>query len=260
MSSSEAQTAETALRRIVEDAYRAFRRDDPPRGFNVCHCNVCMTEAAEREMASTPLREIPSGLLAEYTNSAHGWNDAAIADDMRYLLPRYLELIAADDAPDHLGSDIVLRRLKEAEWRVRWPKGQAAVLERFFPAYVRVRLMNLSTVEWPVGWLLADDIRDALTLTVTAGAPLRPVLDAWDAAGDPHAAIHMAALRRYLGSRDGAWTLRSSFLESDHKGEAVLIGEFLMRPGVDKRLEAAFFMTDDPRLQKIVSDAIGMGG
>ena len=60
----------------------------------VCNCPVCVAPETERELIRTPLQQMSSGLLAEYTHSAHGW-DGKIADDFRYFLPRYFELIAA---------------------------------------------------------------------------------------------------------------------------------------------------------------------
>jgi hypothetical protein len=34
-----------------------------------------MSEEDERLLLKTPLRDIPAGLLAEYTNSGHDWDD-----------------------------------------------------------------------------------------------------------------------------------------------------------------------------------------
>jgi hypothetical protein len=45
-------------------------------------------------------------------------------NEMRYFLPRYLELIAIDDIPDHTLPEKCLRRLAEAEWRTNWPEAE----------------------------------------------------------------------------------------------------------------------------------------
>jgi len=244
------------LKSIVEDSYQVF---DPYRlegTLAVCHCNCCMTTETERLLLKTPLREIPSDLLAEYTNSAHGWDDGPVARQMRHFLPRYFELIAAGDPPDTMGLDICLRRLGYAGWRERWPAKEREILDGFFEALVRDGALRLGMVKWPVGWKLGFDLTDVLTCVITAKGSLDRVLGAWDEAGDPPAAIHMAALRERVLVETGRTYLHSAYLAGDYDREADTIGAFLMRPEVDRRLEEAFFTVTDPRLQKILSDSM----
>lgn len=244
------------LKTIVEDAYRVFGRYRPESGtLTVCICNVCMTVETERELIKTPLREIPSNLLAEYTNSAHDWDDGPVAREMRYFLPRYLELIAEYDPPDNMGIDICLRRIGRGGWRSKWPAEEEDVIDRFLDAFLVASLSRLELVLWPVGWRLDFDLADVLTMIVTAGGNLDRALAAWEGADDPGAAIHMAALRDDVLTLNGRPCLDNPFLE-DHREEADRIGDFLMRPEVDKRIGEAFFSVSDPRLQQILSDAM----
>ncbi len=85
------------------------------------------------------------------------------------------------------------------------------------------------------------------------------MLAAWDAAADPAAAIHMASLRRQLATRRGRPYLHSAFLadKDAHIAAADAIGAFLLRPKVAARIEGALPAVDDPRLQRLLSDAIG---
>jgi len=92
------------LKAAIDDATRVFARYTITWPLTVCHCDCCMTDETERALIATPLKEIPAELLAEYTNSAHAWDDDTVAREMRYFLPRYMELIAHNDPPDHLGS------------------------------------------------------------------------------------------------------------------------------------------------------------
>lgn len=245
-----------ALTAIVEESYRVFGGYALGPALTVCRCPVCMAPKTERELITTPLSQLQSPLLAEYTNSAHGWDDDCVATEMRYFLPRYLELIALNNAPDHLGLPACLRRLAEADWRSKWPAQEIDLLDRFFAELVVSSLPKLDLLKWPVGWRLKFDLVDVLALIVTAHGNVDAALAAWDAADDPAAAIHMAALRDRLTSNDGAMRLYSAFLEGDHKVEAGRIGAFLVRPAVHERIEAAFFSVEDPRLQKILSDAL----
>ena len=240
---------------VVDEAYRVFGDYTIGDALVVCHCNCCMTEETERELIATPLRQISASLLAEYTNSAHGWDDAQIAREMRYFLPRYLELIALHDPPDAMGLDICLRRLGYAQWRLMWPPIETAIIEQFFDGLLVASLARLDLAHWPAGWRLDFDFTDVLTLAVTAGGDVDRLLTQWDTADAPAAAIHMAALRRRVIREVDRTYLHSPYLE-DHPEAADKIGAFLMRPEVDARIEAAFFTVEDPRLQKILSDAL----
>lgn len=243
------------LAAIVEEAYRVFGRYKLADTLTVCHCNVCMTVDVERELIKTPLRQIPSLTLAEYTNSAHDWDDGPVAREMRYFLPRYFELIAAYDPPDNIGLDICLRRIGRGGWRSKWPVEEEQLIDRFLNAFLVASLARLDLALWPVGWRLDFDFADVLTMIVTADGDLDRALAAWDGAADPAAAIHMAALRSDVLTLNGRPCLDNPFLE-DHRTEADKIGAFLMRDDVDQRIEAAFFMVSDPRLQQILSDAM----
>jgi hypothetical protein len=214
-----------------------------------------MTEEDESELLKTPLRDIPASLLAEYTNSAHAWDDGPVAREMRYFLPRYFELLALDDPPDNGGVDICLRRLGYANWRAKWPDRECDVIDRFFDEYMRSSLERTGLVLWPVGWRLAFDLSDVLTLVVTAHGDLQRALAVWDAADDPCAAIHMAALRRRVLNESDRTYFHSAYFDN-HRDAADAIGAFLVRPEVTQRIEAAFFQIEDPRLQQLVSDAM----
>jgi hypothetical protein len=244
------------LQATVEQAYKLFAGYTVGSTLSVCNCNVCMTKETERELASTPLRDISSRLLAEYTNSAHTWDDDQIAREMRHFLPRYLELIAFNDPPDNMGLDICLRRLQYAEWRTKWPREQVELLDRYFDALTRSSLLRLDLIRWKEGSSLAFDIADLMTMIVTAHADIERVLTVWDTAPDPSAAVHMAALRAGVLQEVRRTYFHSAYLEGNYDAAADRIGAFLMRPEVSRRIEAAFFLVDDPGLQKILSDAL----
>ena len=124
------------LQAAITDAYREFSSYAIGSTLVVCHCNCCMTEETERELVKTPLRQVQASLLAEYTNSAHAWDDTQVARELRYFLPRYFELIAANDPPDAMGLDICLRRLGQAQWRQKWRPAEVEIIDRFFDGLI----------------------------------------------------------------------------------------------------------------------------
>jgi hypothetical protein len=246
----------TDLHAVVEEAYAVFSRYRPTGALTVCNCDVCMSLEAERALTRTPLREIPSALLAEYTNSAHGYDEGAIATELRYFLPRYFELIAAGDPPD-LGLDICLRRLGEASYRTNWPAEEASVIDRFFDAFVIASAARVEVVEWPIGWLPVFDMTDALTMALTAGGDVERLIRALESAPDPGAAVHFASLRRRLRQVGGGVHLFESayFEEEQFHDAAERLGTWLVGPPIRARIEAAFFLVEDSRLQEFLSQA-----
>lgn len=245
------------LAAVVEEAYTLFAPYTVGSTLYVCHCNVCMTHQTMQELVSIPLREISSSLLAEYTNSAHGWNDDQVAREMRYFLPRYFDLLAHNDPPDNMGVDICLRRLDAARWRTKWPHPEVDLIDRFFDAMVRGAMERLDVIPWEREPEPKADMTDILTLAVTAGADLTRALRVWDAGPLIGAAVHFAIVRQRLCySKDGRDILRSAYLE-DRREAAAEIAVFLLRPSILERIEEAFFATDDPHLQKILSNAAG---
>jgi hypothetical protein len=242
------------LERIVTDAFRVFGHYRLGPALNVCHCDVCLTAEAEAELLRTPLRAISSKLLAKYTDAVSAGTAAERADEFRYFLPRYFELIAADDPPDDMGFDICLRRLRDWPWRTDWPREQVECMDQFFEAYLVASLRHTEVSQSTSYCGLRFGLRDILTMVVTAGGNIARVLDAWDRAPDPNAAIHMAALRSDV--RRDPTRMINAHLSQEYSDAAEAIGAFLARPEVDRRLERIFFELEHPALQKIVSDAM----
>lgn len=62
------------LREVIEQAHKVFApyaKAVRKNGPQVCRCPVCVSEAMEKALYNTPLREIPSILLGQYTDSCH---------------------------------------------------------------------------------------------------------------------------------------------------------------------------------------------
>ncbi len=243
------------LQNVIEKAYEIFARYRIGKRLCVCRCNMCMSEVVELLLVSTPLRLLPQATLAEYTNSAHDWIDGIVDIEMRYFLPRYLELIGQHLPPDNIGMDICLRRLRDARWRQSWPKEEADILEAFFDALVRDTLRYLEPGRYNFGWTLSFDLSEILTLIITAGGDLDRALRVWDATPDPGAIAHMVAMRGETLTHYGEPYLETPFLD-DFRSEAEKIGAFVMRPELVIRIEEAFFATADPAMQQFLSDAL----
>ncbi len=244
-----------SLRSIIEEVYVEFARYKVGIPLGVCKCNVCCSDEHETLLARTPLREISSQLLSEYTNSAHGYSEAADGHVLRYFLPRYFELIALNDPPDNGDLWQCLARLGTADYRRKWPACEADVIDRYFDALLIEKLGDVALVEWPVGKRLLFPINDLVEMMILGGGDIDRILAAWQRGPEPGASVHLAALASELTYSGGGMVLSSVFLSGKHDAACLLIGQFVCRPETLARLEKSFFdLADCPDLQKIVSD------
>lgn len=92
---------------VVAQIYHRMPTHTPPT-LSVCLCPVCMTKAELGSIIATPVRDLPASLLDAYRNSAHGVPPNP--DDLRAMLPRYLDLMARDEWSDDLGIGADLQR------------------------------------------------------------------------------------------------------------------------------------------------------
>ncbi|MGL4322356.1 MAG: hypothetical protein ACRCS3_15965 [Paracoccaceae bacterium] len=95
------------LMETVAQIYACSPSRLPPM-FEACLCPVCMTADTLAEMIATPVRALTPDHLSEYRNSAHGV--PTNPDDLRAILPRFLDLIAQDQWSDTLGVGVDLQR------------------------------------------------------------------------------------------------------------------------------------------------------
>lgn len=130
----EKMDADRAMAEAVERIYRLVP-SHVPDDLIVCFCNCCFDRPTYQELVATPVRALPSALLQEYSNSAHG---VPPVEDLLPLLPRYLELIAQGGVVNALSMGLELRRFGEA-WLAepeRWPGEIRAALEDWARALI----------------------------------------------------------------------------------------------------------------------------
>lgn len=100
-----------------------------------------MTAEARAKMIATPCDVMPASLIREYTHSAHGV--PANADDLRALLPRYMELIAQGEDVDDFGMGSQLRRFGQAIAEA--PEFLTPAQQEAYDAWARALLRT-----WPI--------------------------------------------------------------------------------------------------------------
>lgn len=249
MTGDDTRTLSPALADAVEQAYRVFAGARIGRRLHVCRCNVCFGDDIETEQAlvRTPLREIPAALLAEYTNSAHGWHD-----EMRYFLPRYFELIAAGDPPAHFGDfDYALARLASTD-RPVWPEAERHAVDGFFVALIVecLRCWKAETAWWvpdgpPDPFYWDTPLVDLLCMVSNARGEIAPLLRLVDETHGLVPDLHVAALANEAGQTLCRGKLGWHTLAEKDDAEARIVA-WLMWPELAARLEEGFFAARSP--------------
>jgi hypothetical protein len=254
------------LRAAVETAYGVFASYDLRGGLEVCRCNVCVAPQQEKLLATTPLRDIPATLLAEYTSSAHSWNER-VADQLRYFLPRYFDLLALGDEPydGNIGIEICLVRLGGADWRSSWARAELDAIDGFFTALLRAALRSPHpALAKSRGKASPDEnsVEDLLCMMALAGADLPALLAQWDAADDLNAELWRASM--IVGADWGTNQLHNLFWFGRERPQAeagmATVVNWLRRPATRARLEAACLATADSDAAALLSQAEGIVG
>lgn len=178
----------------ITNAYAVFSRYSLRGRLIICRCAVCVGEDAERGLTKTPLEDIAAPLLAEYSDSAHEW-DGAVAEQFRYYLPRYFDLIAHGETPSGIGPEMCLGRLSNCDYRKEWSERESRAIDEFFAALVADRAAAPVRIA-PDGRppLFGDEVEAALCMAANAGVAMAPLLAAWEAAPMQAGALHVATM------------------------------------------------------------------
>lgn len=233
----------------IEQAYQRFATYSITAPLIYCDCPVCMTPQIAAMLLNTPLKQIQPNILAEYTNSAHGYDPDIIEPQFKYFLPRYLELIANDDPPTHQDLECCLIRLDG--YRDNWPMDEIATIDEFFNAYLEASLKQINLVKWPIGLRLKFNIGEVLTMIILAGGDLDQCLKTIENAKDPETAIHMANLRSSLITKNSDSLYYSVYLDIDKKA-AKKIASWLIQPKFTQRILNATDLLNDPKYDDIL--------
>lgn len=243
------------LQAAVDHAYAVFGKYTLGGVIAHCDCSVCMTRETAAQLSKLPLREISSGLLGEYTNSAHGYDRDIVEPEFKHFLPRYFDLIAHCQPPSPLCIETCLDRLGTAGYRENWPDEECNAIDSFFEAFLQASIEQTALEIWPTGLHLVMDLGEVLTMTVRAGGDLDAALEVFDKAADPAAALHMAAMRSDLGVRDGkAWYHQEHL--NDYPNASPAIGQFLTRGSVTQRIGNAIDLLADPDYDNVLDGGL----
>ena len=120
-----------AMQDIIERAYQVFSRYPVPQQFDVC-MPCCVSLEEERTLRQTPLRFLSREALYDYNSSAKSMQQDS--SEIRYLLPRLLELIAQGEEPA-ISQELCLERVAKAAPE-NWPDNERDLLADYARQYI----------------------------------------------------------------------------------------------------------------------------
>ncbi|MBH9576676.1 hypothetical protein [Inhella proteolytica] len=171
-----------SLLAAVQNAYRVFgRRSAPTLPLNVC-TGCCMPPELEQEMRSLPLQQLSARHFWEYADGAMGVQPAA---EIKYLLPRWLELLAEGHDLRH-SIEVTLDRVGCCP-ADSFTEAERAVLNDFMLAYFDAHMSGQACREGQ--WYRADDPIGLLLMADYAGLEVRPLLQHWAAMEHPQSTL-----------------------------------------------------------------------
>jgi hypothetical protein len=265
------------LRAAIAQAYRVFGRYTLTRPIEVC--GQCYPELAD-VFAGELLREISPELLCQYVDATacRGYAER-MDDDIRYLLPRWLELIAAGESIGRFGDHDGLTVMQPTLWRARWPADEVAALDQYFAALFRdaMRIPVQIGQYHPVPFVRGRDLTWFLYGIGAAGSgaalPLLHIAEEWpDREMDLRIAglacdIARQAIQEWSPTQqlsppgpldaDRAVRTTDAMLRAqcscDRCKQKVAAWEWLAQPGFRERLEASTLHEADPDAARVMS-------
>ena len=163
----------TPLQIATQAVYQVFSRYDAPHGLlDVCTA-CCMDAELEREMRRLPLRQLTEKHFYEYNDSAK--SQLQPADEIKYLAPRLLELLA-EGAHLHHSTELYLERLGRCK-AGSFSAAEQSALQGFALAYFAQGLEH-----WPAAsdsLFQGDNAFSILLMWAYARVPLEPLLQHW---------------------------------------------------------------------------------
>lgn len=116
------------------EAWRVFAGYGLEAPLGYCGCDVCLTDAQELEVVSTPIRKLPSDMFLVMSCSVV---IDTKEEHAKALLPRAIELLAYGKSIASWDNELPF--MDPWDWR-KWKKKEVAVIEEFCAAWLEYGL------------------------------------------------------------------------------------------------------------------------
>jgi hypothetical protein len=237
------------LRQVVEEAYCFFAADPPT---NWVGDGIGVGERDWARLTDVPLRDLTLYDTTHFLTETPHHNGR----EVRYMLPRLMDMLAEGDAPTVIAVECSLSCLASAGYPDDWTESERDLIERFFHELLRSYCADPR--HFAPSRAIGDNLGGYLCMIGSAGRDVAGALQVLDSVPQ-HQLAHALAL--WIGpSGNPLFSWRSSLhdgfwdLAPANREHAVL--DWVEALNLPHLLETAFFEEADPEWQETISDAL----
>lgn len=252
-------TDDPAVKAAIARAYEVSQPYKAARPLTICHCALCLDDDTENLLLDAALHEIDRFELAAYASAiqADGSN-IEVPNELRYFLPRFLELIAKGEEVHFADPCLAHHQLGLIDYRNLWPANEVKAIDGFFEAHLSRHLSQ------PIGWttthhgkpLAYSIVADQLCLASYGGGDIPACLKLWDRHPNPTAVQHLAVtVDGWLCVSDGKLTVSSQAFWTDRPEDSALVIDWLSRSQNADRLRDSLPPGASPELAALFASA-----
>ncbi|ENX58400.1 hypothetical protein F902_02800 [Acinetobacter higginsii] len=180
-------TTLTDLKNLITEAYQLFSSYLMGDQFEVCHGTCCLQTADGELLKRLPVALLNCRLIYEYLDAAESMDKFALAQQIKHLLPKILELLIQGENLSH-STEIILNKCYfnlENAWKTK----EIQFMQKFTLAFFQYKAIyfdeNYSLDEY-------------ITIFHLAGLDIQPLLDEWVLLLTHHSAlINLANMLNY---------------------------------------------------------------
>jgi hypothetical protein len=172
---------DTYLSDIISRAYQQFKRYTLQAPLAVCH-DCCLSQEHEQLLLRTPLTELDQTTFSLYFSAASTGDIGAELAEIKYFLPRMMEMLA-EAQEIYMIEEVILRRLHFNRTEL-WPQKERELVELFALAYFDNGLIHNPPQD-------SDKLTTALIMFALGGMDITPLLQLWQKKRSLSALLHL---------------------------------------------------------------------
>jgi len=209
-----------SLEPIIERAYQIFKKYKFPQDFKVCDC--CVSKQELRQLHICSIKDIEAEVLSSYNHAAQ---PHSTIQELKYFLPRFLELTAQFDFPTH-STEYALQRIGHYDATL-WTEEEANLLNEF-----RTVFFKQSLKIYP---LFRQSIGAIVMMLYNANMDINQMLKMWEQANSIESTLHFSDLvNKEINQSSFRIKLQNAFSE---RAVDDALDKWLDNPKIKKRFQ-----------------------
>lgn len=156
------------INQLINQSYALFSTYSFGNIVAVHHGNCCLSHEDAVLLKTTPVKEINRRLIYEYLDASEDHDQHALALQIKYLLPRILDLLVKDEHIHH-SAECILDKCRFNLSAV-WKDQEIEFMNRFALCFFRLKILVFDDT---------DQVDSYLIMFHKGGLNIQPLLDEW---------------------------------------------------------------------------------